>query len=150
MTEKQIDQGNRLIAEFMEEERIFALKKGDVWIHKNGKSGLQAFTYEEAEEEWQNPEYDGYSLVCSNLFKYHLSWDAMMVVIDKIEGIVMDNGFFGFILLAGNNCLFKHSGNDKEIRIVNTPRSQRLSKLEVVYETVLEFINYHKNHYLPY
>jgi hypothetical protein len=102
--------GNKLIAEFMGYEKYPIEGKSDGYkvILKRGYT----------------PTYS-----CIGNLQFHLSWDWLMPVVEKI-------GSIGYIVsIEGHNCRIEGD------HILFT--SKRYNKMQSTYETVIEFIEWH-------
>ena len=125
MTEQEIIEGDKLIAEFM--GNIYS-KNAEAWGIGNAKIEHKELTI-------QGKVYK--NLVWAERFekelKYHSSWDWLMPVVNKIES----KGFDVFI--NGLYCRITDCGlTDLEIESGETT-----SKIEAVWETVVEFIKWY-------
>ncbi len=116
------NEGNRLIAEFMG-----ATPCKDAW----GQDAMEHPDW--YHEEWSNNimgYFETHSYKFSDL-KYHLSWDWLMPVIDKIEEL-------GYIVtIVGTNCYI--DGDHVAFR------SKTYDKLQSAFETVIEFAEWYLN-----
>ena len=103
--------GNKLIAEFMELES----PDGNYFEHisKDGNKKLTHFI----------------------LLEYHLSWDCLMPVVDKIES-------FGYWIRMDYGDVFIVD-DDSNIIIENPMHEDGYTKLDLVYDVVVEFIEWH-------
>lgn len=135
MTQEEILEGNKLIAEFM------------------GFAYLDDFNYPEQNEVgWYNSEGD----CCGKELYFHSSWDWLMPVVEKIENIDIRNNKHDFpkVKLNGDSCeIFAYatfrgttyywkkwmdiSGNFHE------HKTHCESKLEAIYKAVIEFIQWY-------
>ena len=81
-------------------------------------------------------------LTCKNVnatMKYHSSWDWLMPIIEKIEGL-------GFEVLIGRISCNINKILDRENPIASFVCGDISRKIEIVYEAITEFINwYNKN-----
>ncbi len=130
MTEKEIQKGNKLIAEFM----------GWEFHSKNG------FEYYVNNKDRKIPCWGEYSSkIPIEDFDYHLSWDWLMPVVDKIEatfnsiytdirkGLPIKKGkYYTYIEVDGENYTHAYYGK---------------TKLEATYKAVIEFIKWYNKNY---
>lgn len=116
MSEQEIIEGNKLIAEFI------GIKQNDFghWINKDHLLGSQSklFDFE---------------------LKYHSSWDWLMPVVEKIENDLQDS--FNVDIINKNQCEIVRNGNEficgYGFETVNH------SKIEAVYNSIVEFIKWY-------
>ena len=116
MSEQEIIEGNKLIAEFM------GIKQNDFghWINKNHLLGSQSklFDFE---------------------LKYHSSWDWLMPVVEKIENDLQDS--FNVDIINKNQCEIVRNGN--EFICGYGFETIYHSKIKAVYYSVVEFIKWY-------
>jgi hypothetical protein len=129
LTDKDIVEGNKLIAEFMVPN--WELLKGD--NYDGGINGIDLFTAASlCAEDYEN-------------FHYHKSFDSLFRVIEKIEDL--DDGCSYWITLHGACCTIKYCAN------IYNPKSQELiteigglhsgSKIQNYWCAIVEFIKYY-------
>lgn len=106
MKKQEIIEGNKLIAEFM------GLRQIPINLYGNEKCYYFYFpssdNYELTQEEIQKESFDilNYAWSIYNL-SYHLSWDWLMPVVEKIEKIHNDHhGYFG-VYISSNQCIIQ-------------------------------------------
>jgi hypothetical protein len=120
---------NRLIAEFMGGE-----------IQPNGTCK----NYKKMNiPDWAFRDFDFDSLRISG-FMYYTSWDWLMPVVEKIEGL----GRFAFAIDSRpypniNTCVLIHNATQHGITNLVIPVVERESKIEAVYLAVIEFIEWY-------
>lgn len=119
-----INQKNELIARYMEiemdEDKFLAFGWDRIYLY-NG--------------EWKP----------ARKLKYHLSWDWLMPVIEKIEQI--ESGRFGWCIDPFDIVITDYCNDEKEI--INIVRDRPDSKLiSDCYEAVISFIQWYKNNKL--
>ena len=120
MKEKEITEGNKLIAEFMGSS-FKTYKKGHI-----RKDSVTVCYFDDG----MSPFSGGVSI--ENL-KYHSSWDWLMPVVEKIETID-----FVVIIKQGECVIVNNSGNTpKFIQQVST------TKIESIWLAVCEFIEWY-------
>jgi hypothetical protein len=75
--------------------------------------------------------------------KYHKSWDWLMPVVEKIESFIFDeNNSYNVTIGSTNYCIIQDSNGDS----VEIIKDNGETKLETVYQAVVQFINqYNKN-----
>lgn len=127
MTEEEIIEGNKLIAEFI------SYNKYD--CQHGSKSGQPVFLdyynikkvpLNEDERDWHN----------ENSLQFHLSWAWLMPVVEKIE-----TGKYR-VKICGRRCeIWKDPNNLNEEAIV--PYSKEKTKIESVHMAVIKFINWY-------
>jgi len=118
MNNKEILEGNKLIAEFMTKEHANLCWK---LIPKN-------------------------TMHLPNYFKYHSSWDWLMPVVNKIESIVdLYHGHFG-VYINSNNCTIQ-SIKFRSDEMTDPPYyfsdHYSESKIESTYNAILNFIKWY-------
>jgi hypothetical protein len=97
-------------------------------------------------------EFMGVNNITSNILRramlnnleYHSDWNCLMEVIEKIESLKLDNGYqlYDFNITSLHTTIIDNFDGDVLIYI---ERSKELhnSKLNIVYEAVIEFINFY-------
>lgn len=127
MTQEEIIEGNKLIAEF----------SGAVW----DKDDYGDYGFRFGKESIRPPRCIwGY---CPDAMKYHSSWDWLMPVVEKINDMVIDNFGQPCFVLHPSQCFI--TNNDKDplfISYVETSGSLILS----AWNTVVQFIKWHNEH----
>jgi hypothetical protein len=73
---------------------------------------------------------------------YHLSWDWLMTVIDKIENFIFDENNSYDVTIGGTNYCVIQDINGDNIQII---KDNGNSKLDTTYQAVVEFINQYNN-----
>ena len=148
MSEQEIIEGNKLIAEFMGGENHpflipYIPEPDDIW-----------FSVENHPEE-RHP--DNGSMWKLNELKYHSSWDWLMPVVEKIESLnIRNNGYdfpkvkflgdcveiFTYATYRGTTFYWKgYMGLDG--KCYNHLSNQKNSKIEAVWYAVVEFIKWY-------
>ena len=120
-TQEEILEGNKLIAEFMGAEVSQAYSK------TKEQDGLMFYYSKDSSP-------DTYRNLSSAAIKYHSSWDWLMPLVEKIEELNVTESFF---IIEDKTCILWLT-DTKDI----CQRSS--SKIESVYNTVVEFIKWHK------
>ncbi len=127
MKTEQIFEGNRLIAEFMNVylQNTVNLPK---WYYKNKSNNL---------------------IILGDELLYHLSWNWLMPVVEKIESIKDTyHGYFGVHIIS-NNCTIQATNFKSNKPIANPPyyfADYTLnSKIESTWHAVVEFIKWYNN-----
>jgi hypothetical protein len=128
-----IKENNKIIAEFL---------------------GLKKTNYE-VEDLWSTVEYlvdnPESTLACSvpidTTPPFHISWDCLMAVVDKIESIKDSyHGRFG-IYISSNSCTIQSTNFRPDKPIPNPPHYYDNivlnTKIESVYYSVINFINFY-------
>lgn len=124
MTNEEILNGNTLIAVFMGGEFRTDLP----------------FTY--TKEGWVNtPANDNMQIAQNYDLKYHSSWDWLMPVVEKIEDL--DDKFY-FVKIHSGGCFIHPINNTKAYNVKQYQAGK--SKIEMVYATVVEFIEWYNKH----
>jgi hypothetical protein len=131
LTDKDIVEGNKLIAEFMVPN--WELLKGD--NYDGGINGIDLFTAAALCAE----DYED--------FRFHDSFNSLFRVIEKIEDL--DDGMSYWITLHGVCCTIKYCPN------IYNPKSQELiteigglhssSKIQNYWCAIVEFIKYYNS-----
>lgn len=115
-----IEKSNKLIAEFM-----------GIKTYRGGKGiGKGQIFYRGA-----NPNH--FKSVSQNTLHYHSSWDWLMPVVEKIEGLGWEVQI-GYHLYAKESEILVHDSGDSHHW---TYRNS--SKIQAVYEAVIEFIKFY-------
>lgn len=141
MTEKEILEGNKLIAEFMECE-----------LNRNKYHIPQHIQYS---------SFNGGSMTCDfliTMLKYHKSWDWLMSVVDKIENIELKErnfiDYFNFCIMPDCIIINKQSNEEKPMIVVNKSESVGSinhsmhifeDKVSAVFCAVVEFIKWYQD-----
>jgi hypothetical protein len=109
-------EGNKLIAEF------------DGW------------TIEAGMEKESKPFYNkGINMFHVDNLQYHTSWDWLMLVVDKIEGLDLRIS----VVIKENKCgIYRHKGSPYEYQIT---KYEAATKIAATYLAIIEFINWHKD-----
>lgn len=127
---KTIEEGNKLIAEFMQAKNeisdVYYLPEFGHYFNSYGQI------------EWNE-------CFRSNELKYHTSWDWLMPVAEKIEKTWRGEDLF-CVKIAFNTCLITQERlMDKPIvRAESTNRIDR-TKIEAVWSAVVNFIEWYNN-----
>ena len=125
MTKQEILDGNRLIAEFMQVE----IKEN---FHKLFYYSDQPFYYVDGKSREEVLDK------ASSYFKYHLSWDWLMPVVEKIE--IQSKDLFGeYEDSIINGCGFMIPLPEFNISIAE------VSKIAAVYVGVLKYIDWYNS-----
>jgi hypothetical protein len=114
MTQEKIIEGNKLIAEFM----------GAIWGKSTG---------------WEFGQFSSVYSRCGNNLKFHLSWDWLMPVVEKIISL---NYGFNLILTTTNtrHCVI-YSGNGEYDNLLHGDEQI----INIVWKSVVEFIKWYNN-----
>lgn len=139
-SKKEIEKNNRLIAEFMG------------WKEK--ESGYYPISVIKIVDEYQIDDdcenYHGQYVGDLPLKVYHISWDWLMPVVDKIENIFKTKGFLQkFEINSHFVSLRMPVGPIIKVGCykTSTEKIKFNSKIEAVYCVVVEFIKYYNNYY---
>jgi hypothetical protein len=119
MSEEEILEGNKLIAEFMGYKYINPKDSCDRWgWYLNGDNSTSINYLKE--------------------LKYHSSWDCLMPVVEKIESIlsISDEDYYS-ITIRRDECILNNGYSD----IIKHSLPNQ-SKIESIYKVVIEFINF--------
>ena len=119
MTNEEIIEGNKKIAEFMGWKKVTSYN-GEVWDMSNVDKSQESLFGE---------------LVDKNNGKYHSSWDWIMPVVEKIES----KGYFCMI----NKWTSVYTGTDGERIEVTTVQGN--TKILNTWKAVLEFITWYNS-----
>ena len=126
MSEKEIIENNKLIAEFMGAKMVVENYNGINIIEFPDKSTKDL-----------------------RELKYHLSWDWLMQVVEKIENLQEITNGFGFLFQIDNWSVNIKNLFTGEFVVHNNPKTCRLhSKFESVYKSTVEFIKLYNQHNL--
>lgn len=158
MTQEEIIEGNKLIAEFMGWKLITPemRRNPDTWDNSY---------YEKEVEDWyeENGEkivfMDTRTLCSVTKTKYHSSWDWLMPVVEKISMTNNGDGSKQRYFFNTNRCAkFKENVNDKPIKIriggvcfnYNAPniKINGYDEKECTWLAVIEFIKWYNVHKL--
>lgn len=126
MEKMKIIEGNKLIESFM------------------GNNPFGA--YHEDDDLYLNLDDKHRHLKQGSFTKYHLSWDSLMPVIEKIEGLICDLPFKGIVtpyqveLLSRNQTNIFNWPENTSIVFIN---KDNISKIESAWMAVVEFINWY-------
>tara|TARA_R110000765_G_scaffold122708_1_gene219369 strand:- start:385 stop:747 length:363 start_codon:yes stop_codon:yes gene_type:complete len=116
-----MEASNILIAEFMELENPF-----------NENTDTTLYRYKGIDEKGEY-QFD----IELHEMRYHLSWDWLMPVVDKIESLRDENGnAYRFTIDMGN----------AQIEGTNIEIVGGSCKLDTTYQAVVEFINWHNEY----
>ena len=143
MTEKQISEGNKLIHDFMGDDKIIATLPftyyQDELLPKTSLAPTDENIRKEILEELYEPSGSLGDDPLIEIKKYNNSWDCLMPVIEKIENIILDNDkYYNFQILGGCYVIIISSHGDELITIDN-----KESKLDCSYEAVVQFIKWY-------
>ena len=131
MTQEQIIEGNKLIAEFMGLKQVKWDYGELLWVHKDFK---EDFT--DVHDYSNSSTFDwGNAFPQTEKLFYHSSWAWIMPVVEKIESMGYDvfiNGLYCRITDCGMSDFELESGE------VNT-------KIEAIWFTVIEFIKWYNS-----
>lgn len=140
MSEQEIKEGNKLIAEFCH------VGHWQVW-RKNGYKPHWSTAYISAEAATEAARIH-YGIDADELEpvfiapKYHLDWSELMPVVEKIEGKEID--LVISVVIKNNQCgIYRYKGSDYE---KNISRIKAASKIEATWEAIVEFIKWYNNH----
>lgn len=121
MTQEEIKEGNKLIAEFMGGELLEGRQDNVYWFNK----GHHLLEYRKA--------------INRHAFKYHSSWDWLMPVVEKIESLG-----YGFTVDPWGIEIIEYiSGNENSI--VKFDRTDDEPKMEQYYYSVNKFIKWYNS-----
>ena len=125
MTQEEIIEGNKLIAEFMG------------WWFDIGDKRKYIRILDEKNFEYLKSEND---------LLFNSSWDWLMSAVEKIESIIdKHHGYFG-VYISSNNCSIQGT-NFRSDKIVNPPiylcESYGDTKLEATYIMCIKFIKWY-------
>lgn len=120
---QQIYENNRLIAEFM---------------------GWESNRYSNLPNKLHKGNSDDERSVYVGSLEYHTSWDWIMHVVEKIDNINC-NDYTGFTFQINKTSVsvFCHVKSRMDGVIFQTPWRKECSKIEAVYEGVLEFVKFY-------
>ena len=119
MTNEEIIEGNKLIAEFM---------GGKIEIHKSLEEEIVLLGF-----EWYFTNIHDWS---SRNLQYHSSWDWLILVVEKIESMKHP------VYISSNNCtIYQSVGRDHGWIIDKYGKN----KIEAVWLSVIEFIKNYEN-----
>jgi hypothetical protein len=123
MEQKDIIEGNKLIAEFMGSKRD---PQGDIsedYEHYNGVGML-----------------GGYAIN----FSYHLSWDWLMPVVEKIESLELDrNNYEVWIHTWSVDIVSLRKGHSVRKQKIQVDIEEGDSKILATYRAVIDFIKFY-------
>jgi len=122
MTGKEIIEGNKLIAKFME------IKLEGKW--RDGYDYALQHVYR------FNDEY--YDCTLPTDFGFHFSWDWLMPVVEKIETIKIEEYNINFSIMGKAACWTPSHWCGLKTYLAD-------SKIEAVYMTVIEFIKWYNS-----
>ncbi len=127
MTQEEIIDSNKMIAEFMGENQLI-----------DNTLGFTYWTFDEKLTEIIDDLMLGPNWVGGN-FKFHKSWSWLMPVVEKIETFIFENDeYYNFNILGGCYVtIISSHGNE----LVTSDEGQ--SKLECVWLAVIEFIKWY-------
>jgi hypothetical protein len=131
-TENEIIKENRIIAHFM---NYFYIKDFDTYsIPEQERLKVDSFSY----------SYEFSDIFKSKELKFHLSYDWLMPVIEKIENLNLDE--FGLGEFVSN--ISNRQGFYCEFRLRNSYETKISdsfgdSKIDAIYNAVIEFINWY-------
>ncbi len=132
MTNEEIISNNRLIAEFMGAKhkkdmpslsRAYMDGNNYIWIPIHGIV-----------------RKDTISIGKGPIMKFHSSWNWLMPVVEKIEGIKDDQGYLTKVKIWVNRCDIVF-GND----VKHFPYKLGETKIEATYTAVIEFIKWYND-----
>ena len=78
--------------------------------------------------------YNGYFI---DELKYHEDWNWLMVVVEKIESLQNENGYIAQVNISSNYCEIILNNSIIEV--------EEKTKIEAVYNAVIEFIKWYNN-----
>lgn len=127
MTQQEILEGNKLIAEFM------------------GATFNEDGTYDEYPNEMRGEVWGN---KIDNFLKYHESFDWLMPVVEKIEAL--EEGCEYFVQIQGYLCcistMVNHNWPKDKLVLSEVGHPQGKSKLDSTYQAVLQFIKWYNQH----
>jgi hypothetical protein len=136
MKEKIIDY-NRMIAIFM------GAKEGKTFWNENALIIECDLWYRSLWSNQIQDEFETYAYKVDEL-PYHLNWDWLMSVVEKIESIGFHTTISKIDSLVFHNCFIKHNVGEKyEYDYADAKRQERIlsrSKIEATYKAIVEFI----------
>lgn len=128
MTDKEIQKGNKLIAEFMGWE-------------KGATEEMYDFP-----ENFSSFLVDEYHEILPKSMKFHSSWNWLMPVVDKIEDLPYTNVYTGKTYLGEFHIEITHETpgyKHNQVNKVVFVKDKNLSKLQSYYKAVIEFIKWY-------
>ena len=138
MTDKEILEGNKLIAEFIGWTYVkVKSKKIDWWIpYRNDKMAPNIINHPYLQITYSNSRI---LALC-----FHESWDWLMPVLEKIEQLKNMNVYTGKTKLGEFHIEITHEKGllDKCIFV----KDKTLTKLESYYKAIVEFIQWYNKH----
>ena len=137
MTQEQIIEGNKLLAEFMGYEHN-ELEDDDVTITYNCYDHLENIS---GKKPWESTIDDYASWLRPDEMKFHSDWNWLMSVVDKIEDLrckdIEDNEIQWFVVIGeGADCRIYHDYSDVDEIIVYGAES----KIVAAWQAIVEFV----------
>jgi hypothetical protein len=129
MSEAEILENNKAIAEFMDRYKGYQITECEDEIVVSRK-----------ESKWGDDEIVTRPFTYTDL-EYHTSWDWLMPVVEKIEGIPLNEDRYS-VVIRDNECVIYCV---KKIRPFLASRGKGATKLSATYQAVCEFIK-QRNH----
>lgn len=117
MEEKEVTEGNKLIAKFMGGVEEYDAPLG--WI--KGVEGLPDFQ-------------DRFELTRG---KYHFAWDWLMSVVEKIERVSESPCIQFWVTIEGNECTIEDETEEQRFSHISA------SKIEATWKAVIKFIKWY-------
>lgn len=125
MTQEQIIEGNKLIAEFM----------GAV-VNNYTLGEYEMYGIVSCLEDGENEQH----FFIPNEMLFHYSWDWLMPVVDKIESIIFNkDNSFNVTIGSTNFCVIQDSNGE----VYESIEDYRESKLLTTYVAITEFIKWY-------
>lgn len=126
MTNKEILEGNRLIADFI---KMTVDDDGIVYVDDKFFDELEDNYYEESDFPY-------------NEYLFHKSWNWLMPVVEKIESLEFgEHEYFTVNIVGGNNSYIESSTGELITEIMGRDRS----KIFTVWTAVIEFIKWYND-----
>lgn len=128
MTQEEILEGNKLIAEFME-------------LHKDEESGNYLIVDE--------PHIRASCLMSIEYLRYHSSWDWLMPVVEKIEHLEETETMLGIVDINSHYCRILSLCKKQPDIIIGcyetSPEKLKCStKIDALYQAIIKFIKWYK------
>lgn len=132
METKDITANNVLIAEFM---GLNLLKDTQHWRRsaEEQEENHKLFCINEGNSNWYS--------VSANMLEYDTSWDWLMPVVEKIESTKAKEGFYFDVDILSTGVIISSAA--KHIVQITQEEIQSTSKIEAVYNAVVEFIKWY-------
>lgn len=136
MTQEEINEGNKLIAEFMEWQQHWL-----VGGNKMAASGIERLYGFYVPKELTTKTLHGHPFEDFECLKFSSSWDWLMPVVEKIESLTSHDYFSVEFSLIGNECEFGIHIDAEHYRGIAYENHE--TKIDSVYKAVVQFIKWH-------